>query len=417
MMARMAPGDIVSDLDAIGARAPGSDAERRAARLLAGRLGERGRTARLEPFWCRPNRALAQAWHVALALAGTLIMVSAPLVGGALVLVALLSLVADELTGYSLGRRLTPERASQNVVSEATVEGPPVRLILTANYDSGAAGLVWRRIPRRLARRIGRLGGDRGPGWLGWLAVLLAWLLVIAILRQDGASGSGVGAAQLIPSISLVLVLAALLELSAAEPSPAANDNASGVAAVLAIARALDSAPPRRLAVDVVLQGSGEAGGIGLRRFLRARRGRRRAVNTVVLGLAPCGAGRPRWWLSDGPLVPLRYHARLRSVAARLASAEPTLGFEGRRGRGATPALAARLAGLPALSIGRVDELGLAPRSHTPQDTPEQLEPRAVDGTVQLALMLIDAIDEDLGRSAAAGAAAATAQPEPLRQA
>jgi hypothetical protein len=409
MMDPMAPADIVSDLGAIGPRAPGSDAERRAARLLAGRLREHGRTARLEPFWCRPNRALAHAWHVALALAGSLIMVSAPRVGGALVLLALLSLLADELTGYSLGRRLTPERASQNVVSDAAGEGHAVRLILTANYDSGPAGLVWRRLPRRLARRVGRLGGDRGPGWLGWLAVVFVWLLVIAILRLGGATGVSVGALQLIPSVVLVLALASLLELSGAEPSPAANDNASGVAAALAIASALDSAPPRRLAVDVLLQGAGDAGGIGLGRFLRPRRGARTAANTIVLGLAPCGAGRPRWWLSDGALLPLRFHARLRSVAARLADDEPALGLEAQRGRGATPALAARFAGLPALSLGRVDELGLAPRSHTSQDTPDRLEPRAVDASVQLALMLIDAIDEDLGLVAAAAVPVATA--------
>lgn len=401
-MNAMAPWDIVTGLAAIGPRAPGSDAERRAARWLAASLKQGGRAARLEPFWCRPNRALAHAWHVGLALAGSLIMVSAPRVGGALVLVALLCLLADELTGFSLGRRLTPEHASQNVVSDGPGEGHAVRLVVTANYDSGRTGLLWRRAPRRLARRTGRLGGDRAPGWLGWLAIVFIWLLVIAILRLGGATSSSVGALQLIPSVVLVLALAALLELAGAESSPGANDNASGVATAIAIARALDSAPPRRLTVDVVLQGAGDGGGIGLRRFLRAQRRDRTATNTVVLGLAPCGAGAPVWWCSDGSLIPLRYHARLRAAAAGLAASEPALGFTALRGRGATPALPARLAGLPAIGIGRADELGLAPGSHTVGDTPDQLEPRAVDGAVQLSLMLIDAIDEDLARGAAA---------------
>ena len=400
----MAPADTVTGLGAIGPRAPGSDAERRAARWLAAELKRSGRTARLEPFWCRPNRALAHAWHVGLALAGSLLMVSVPGVGGALVLLALLSLLADELTGFSLGRRLTPEHASQNVVSEGPGEGPAVRLVLTANYDSGRTGLVWRRVPRRLARRAGRLGAHRGPGWLGWLAIAFIWLLVIAILRLGGATSSSLGAPQLIPSVALVLALAALLELAGAGPSPGANDNASGVAAAVAVARALDSAPPRHLSVDLMLEGAGEGGGIGLRRFLRAQRGRRSATNTVVVGLGACGAGAPVWWLSDGSLLPLRYHARLRAAAAGLAASEPGLGLTAVRGRGATPALPARSAGLPAIAIGRVDELGLAPGSHTEADTPEQLEPRAADGTVQLVLMLIDAIDTDLGRVAATAA-------------
>jgi hypothetical protein len=224
-------------------------------------------------------------------------------------------------------------------------------------------------------------------------------LLVIAILRLGGAGSDSVGIPQLIPSVGLVLAFAALLELASAETGPAAADNGSGVAVALALVRALDAAPPRRLAIEVVLEGAGEGGGIGLRRYLRRRRRRRTATNTIVLGIAPCGAGHPRWWVSDGTLVPLRYYSRLRALSARVAAEEPGLLATPWRGRGATPALRARMAGLPALAIGCLDEAGLVPRSHTKQDTVALLDQAALDTALELALMLVDAIDAEFARA------------------
>ncbi len=238
--------DTVAALAEFPRRGAGTDAERRAAVWLKGELQTSGRDAALETFWCRSNWPLAHAWHVAVALAGSLVSVAAPTVGAALVLGALLSLALDALTGISLGRRLCPEHASQNVVSPSASQGGSVRLIITANYDAGRTGLVYRRWSRRIASRLRRLGagGALTPGWLGWLAIVFIWLLVTALLRAGGASGPAVGVAQLIPTAVLVLALALLLELAGAEFGPAAGDNASGVALALALTRALAVSPP-----------------------------------------------------------------------------------------------------------------------------------------------------------------------------
>jgi hypothetical protein len=168
------------------------------------------------------------------------------------------------------------------------------------------------------------------------------------------------------------------------------------VAVVLALARALEVSAPRVLRVEVVLAGAGEGGGIGARRFLRARRRELTSRNAIVLAIAACGAGSPRWWRSDGPLIPLAYHPRLRALCADVARAEPRLGARPHRGRGATQALPARVAGLPSIAIGCLDERGLAPRSHQPTDARGAIDRAAVDGALELALMLVDAIDAQL---------------------
>jgi hypothetical protein len=280
----MAAAETAAGLAAFKSRGAGTDAERRAARWLAQQVRRGPREARLETFWCRPNWALAHAWHCLLAVAGSLLMVAHATLGGALVLVALLSVLADALAGLSLGRRLTPERASQNVVSpsppRSRVGGtppeadPPVTLIVTANYDAGRTGIAYKDVLRTPAARLRRLaaGGVLTPGWLGWLAIALLWLVGVAVLRRSGAGGTTVGILQLVPTAALVVELAILLELAGAPFGPAAGDNASGVAVALALVRALDAAPPRHVGVELILTGSGDGTMTGLRRHLRRHR-------------------------------------------------------------------------------------------------------------------------------------------------
>lgn len=245
-------------------RGAGTDAERRAAVWLAREVRSPRRTVYLETFWHRPNWALAHAWHCLIAVAGGLLTVSHAALGGAFVLVALISVLADWLTGRSLGRRLTREHASQNVVSPApapaaSAAAPEVRLIVTANYDAGRTGLADRNAVRATGARLKRLagGGRFTLGWLGWLVIELIWLLAVAVIRDSGTNGTPIKIAQLIPTAVLVLQAAFLLDLASAPFGAAAGDNAAGTAVAIALVRALDAAPPRRLGVELLLQGSG----------------------------------------------------------------------------------------------------------------------------------------------------------------
>jgi hypothetical protein len=253
-----------------------------------------------------------------------------------------------------------------------------------------------------MATRLRRWSGPLEVGWLGWLVVAIVWLLVVAGLRDGGARGSAIGVLQLIPSVGLVLALALLLELAGSGRGPAANDNASGTAVAMSLARALDAAPPQNLAVELVLTGAGDGAGIGLRRYLRSRRRELRPGNAVVIGFAACGVGTPRWWTSDGALVPLRYSRPLTSLCAAVADQEGHLGAAPYRGRGSGPAFPGRLARLPATTIGCLAPRGGVPHAHQPSDRPEVLEGAALDATTQFSLMLVDALDAYLASRRAA---------------
>lgn len=373
-------------------RGAGSDAERLAAVWLQAQLRAQDPKARIETFWGRPNWALAHAWHAALGVGGSLIAVSSPRVGGILLLIAVLCIAADELSGLSPGRRLTPERASQNVVGFE--DGPPhagrTRLIITSNYDAGRTGLVFHPAIRRPAAIARRALGRVAPGWLGWLVILLLWLLIVAVARLAGAHGTAIGILQLTPTIGLVIALALLLELGTADFGPAAVDNASGTAVAIELARALRAAPPAHLDVQLVLQGAGDASGLGLRRHLRALRGALRAADTIVLGIAPCAPGTPAWWISDGPLLPIRYLPRLAELCAEAAGSEPARPI---RGRSSTPALPARAARLPAIAIGCLDAGDRYALSHRQTDTLDHIDEDALASALRFGLLLVDGID------------------------
>lgn len=389
----MRPLDTIRTLTAFERRGPGTDAERRAARWLAGELISQRQRVRIETFWCRPNWALAHAWHVALALVGSLLSPGHPTLGAILLGIALVSTVVDELVGTSLGRRLTPERASQNVVStprKATPENTSLttKLIITANYDAGRTALVYRNRLRRAAASLGRVTGSLALGWLAWLSIAIVWLLAVAIVRTALHHASGaLGVIQLPPTVALVIALALLLDAAAAPYGPAAGDNASGSAVAMALMRVLAASPSDHLDVELVLAGAGEGGNLGIRRYLRHHRHALKRVNAVVLAVAPCAGGEPHYWCSDGRLIPLRYARALRELAAGTRNSAP------HRGRGATAAFPARARGLGAIATGSLDPIGLAPRSHQPHDTNDQIDPAALDHAVEFALLLTDAIN------------------------
>jgi hypothetical protein len=400
------PRTTIEGLTAFEGRGAGSDAERRAANWLTGRFADHPGDAEMETFWCRPNWALAHLWHVALAVAGSLIAIASPIAGMTLLGIALISVIADALTGYSLGRRLTPERASQNVVIPAA-ERHGTRLILTANYDAGRVGIAYRLRP--LTARITRALGGITPGWLGWIAIAITWLLVVAVLRQERHTSTVIGAIQLVPTVALVLGFALLLELATGTWSPAASDNASGVAIALRAAASLRAAPPQHLDLEVLLTGAGDGEQIGLRRYLRAHRsehqGRRDRADTVILHIAACGGGTPYWWQSDGALVPARYARSLCRIAEQVAADEAYLGASAHRGRANAAALTLRLAGLPALTIGCLDHDGPSPRSHRQADLPAAIDLQALERAASFALLLIDGIDAAVGEQWRRGAA------------
>jgi hypothetical protein len=331
-----------------------TDAERRATLWLHDELRSRGHEAWVETVWVRPQRALELTLASALAVAGSLVATTAAIPG--LVLAALGAL------WMLVPLPVLPRRATQHVLTAIPDDG--VVLAITAAYDAPKRGFV-------LNDRWRRLGV---PGWLP--AACGVAVTAAAAARVAGYEPGWLGAAQLVPTIVLLITLAAALDIALSGWSPGANDNASGVAVALALFDELGREPPHALTPALLLAGAGHPLPRAAGRYLGLP-----AERVVLLELGPCGAGTPAW------------NARHAQVRAAAEQATAALGLpEGRRPR--QPATR-----LPAIRIAALDERGLTPRAHQPDDT--TVDGATMNAALDLALGVVDALDADLRGSRA----------------
>ena len=273
-MTAVAP--IAEGLARFEARGPCTDAERRAAAWLHDELRDAGHEAWVETHWVRPQWALSIALHATIGVVASLVAISAPLPGLIAAAVAAVSMALEALGLPGLLRLAFPRRATQNVLTEpeegagGDADGPAtggaVTLLITAPYAAPKGGFG-RRI-------LGRLPG--GPQL--WVAGALLLVALCAGLRALDLDGLWLGLVQFVPTIALLLVLAA-----AGDAAVAGSVAGGGAPAAVAVALhdELRRNPPDRLSPALLLHGA-------LRAHLRREKPDRRA--TVLLELGP-GSG------------------------------------------------------------------------------------------------------------------------------
>jgi Peptidase family M28 len=393
--------DVIRELCSFQGRGPGTDAERRAADMLAARLRGIGRRAQVEPFFAHPEYALVHLIHAAIAIAGSIVATVQPAVGFTLVFLAAISTYLDLNTRFYLVRSLLFRRVSQNVVSPGNRPDAPARLILMAHYDAARTGYIFSKASNRIRRlpertRLG-LGPFRLFFWLG-----LAPLLPILGARMAGLDATWLNALQAIPTIVLIVAAFLLIDIALSDIVPGAYDNASGVAAVLSAADELTANPPANLDVWVVLAGSEESFCEGSRAFVRGRAKELDRSSTFFLNVDSVSYGQVAYEISQGPVISLPHDRQLIELCEALASAGAAEG-------GARPirhpllddAMPARVRRMRAITLRTTDGDGnLAPWYHTYDDVPERVDSEALTQASGFLLALARLIDRDAGRRA-----------------
>ena len=395
--------EVIRELCSFEERGPGTDAERRAADALAGRLRAIGRRADIEPFFAHPQHTVVHLIHAVLGIAGSLLATVQPAVGFALVLLAAASTYLDLNTRLYLVRSLLFRRVSQNVVSPGNHPEAPARLILMAHYDAARTGYIFSKASNRIRRlpertRLG-LGPFRLFFWVG-----LAPLLPILGARMAGLDATWLNAVQAIPTIVLIVAAFLLIDIALSEIVPGAYDNASGVAAVLSAAEELTTDPPQNLDVWVVLTGAEESFCEGSRAFVRSRRKQLDRASTYFVNVDSVSSGQVAYEVSQGAVISLNHDPQLVELCEALATAGAAEG-------GAIPirhpllddALPPRIRRFRSITLRTTDEGGnLAPWYHTHDDTPERVDAEALTRATGFAVALARLIDRDAGRAATA---------------
>ncbi len=380
-------------------RWPGTDAERRAAHHVEDRLKALGRNTEVEPTIVWPNWPVTHAIHALLAIVGSVLSVSAPFPAALIVLFAALSAFGDLTGSFYLVRRLTGRRASQNVVSREQTDKRGT-LILSAHYDAARSGAIFsaRAAERRavLGKRIRRPIGPFEPFF--WSIMIV---LVCVGLRLFEIEALALTIVQFIPTVVLIVSVPLLLDVALSGIVPGASDNASGVATVLRLA---DRFGGRLEDFDVwvVLPGAEEALLLGMRSFVKRHKKRLDPTRTIFLNVDIAGNGTVRWMTKEGLVFAYPYHPALVELCEQIAEEEEDyeddrFGARAMVSRQATDALAARTAGFPAITITCRNALDYPPHHHQHTDTPENVDPEALERAYGFCCELIERIDERIG--------------------
>jgi hypothetical protein len=372
--------DRVARLAAIE-RPSASDGERRAAELIAAELRDAGADARLEEepahggYW----------WPLGIATAlGALAGLAGGRRGAGLIGLAAAAAVADDLRiGPRALRRLLPHRTTTNVVAELGARDAERTLVLVAHHDAAHTGLVFnpealRAMTRRFPRVFERMNATPPTMWAAFAGPLLAGLGSLAGSR--GARGLGT-------FLSTGFALA-MLDIGRRPVVPGANDNLTGVAVLLSLARALDREPLDGLRVLLVSTGSEESLMEGMVGFARRHFPALPRATTWFFCIDTVGSPHLLLLEGEGMLGVQEYRKDFLALIDDCAERLGIFVWPGLRFRNATDALLALKAGYPTAMLGSGDEYRFPTNYHWPTDTPENVD----YGTVADAARLCHAV-------------------------
>jgi hypothetical protein len=383
--------DEIDALVEVGPRAPGSDAERRAALHIQARLTSLGRQAVVEPITAWPHWPQAYALCATLSVLGSVLSVSLPPAGAALALAGALLLFLDAGLLIPLVRAALGRRASQNVISAGVRERPGL-LLVVAHYDAGRGGLA---LGAKARERLAALGHSlrRPVGALELVFWVQLAVLACCLLRLAGLDGTALSIVQFVPTVMLIVAVALLLEIAVCGTRGGENDNASGVALALRLAERFAAGQLDYFDVHVLFAGAQKARAAGMRSFIKRHRAELAHEHTVFLNLDEVGSGTTRYARREGPLIARKAHPQLLELCDSIAEDDA----DGRAGpiviRAASDAYAARARGFPAVTVTCRDERGYAP---------PRVDEEAIDRAEAFCAELIARLDAELGPAVAA---------------
>jgi hypothetical protein len=373
----------------IGPRGSTTEGERRGAEYCRRTFDRLGLQHSVEPFTSARSIFTPH-------LIGSLLMLAAfamyPLGGGiTAALAALLSLVVlvSELQelGFqnNLFRLVVPKGPSQNVVALIPSSGEHRRdLVLIGHIDTQRTPLIF-----RTSRLV--------EAYKAFTTIAFAGFAIQVILFAFGAfTGWSWVWAACIPSALCALLLAAICVEADRSPFTAgANDNASAVGLVLALAEEFAVTPLEHTRVWCACTGCEEVQHYGAIDFFRRHRAEMKDPTGLVFELV--GVSGPGWLTTEGIIVPFHSDAGLQRLAEKLAAEHPEWDAYPVKITGGNSELAdCARANVPAITLFGLTRTGEAPFWHQESDTFDKIKPSVMGKTYALTRAMIDELDSEI---------------------
>lgn len=255
----------------IGARPAGSTAEHQAADFIERVMSAKGAPVTVDVFRTEASAIPLQLLAGVMPLAGVVVFLLSPAL--AFVLVTL-GFLAYQLHAYRVNvlRVFQGKHESANIVSRiepSEQSAGATKVVLLSHYDSPLMNQS--RLP--YADKLERFSRGWSMATLGLLFVLYLIGLALYVLKAEHGAQHWIWIISLfliLPSLAMVLLLTD--RWWRGDPSPGANDNASGTAVLLALQRHYWRTPPRHVEFWFAATGAGAAGSAGIKNLLREHR-------------------------------------------------------------------------------------------------------------------------------------------------
>lgn len=294
--------------------------------------------------------------------------------------------IADDVGGGAqwFRRRLLPRRTTANVVARLGEEDAARTVLLVAHHDAARSGTLFHPAPIDwIAQRFPQLleRSDTTPPVMfpvvgGPLLVGLGALLGVRTLLGAGAVVSlGAGATFLDVGLHGVV--------------PGANDNLTGVATLLGVARELRERPVEGLRVLLVSNGAEESFMEGMQGFARRHFPELPVDSTHVVCVDTVGSPELLLLEAEGMLFMREYPAAFKDLVSECAREAGVHIRRGLRFRNATDGLIALRAGYPTVMLGSVDERKFPSNYHWPTDVPDNVRFDSVRDAVRVCEVIV----------------------------
>ncbi len=358
--------DLLKLAAEIGPRGACTAAESKAALYIRGRFEDRGLSTTTQEFSSIDTYSYLYVIYLAAAIICGYLSKWFPYYA-APVAVAFAVLFALDLETFPLVSRVLPHRPSRNIIAEQRGDNGRIGMVVVAHYDSARAALSFHpklvgSFRSSFTMMIGAVFASAG--------LALANLIVMAVA---GRTNLGVWIATAVLSTYLLFPLAIMLHREMAmDYTPGANDNASGVAAMLALMDKVSEEESRLPGVMFVATGAEEVGTAGMIEFLEAYGDK--VKDALIVNLDNIGTGHVCYIDCEGMLLGHRSSPILLWLSSRVVQKQkfPIWRASYRLlSTDATPALAR---GYQAMSVMAFDDDGKLPNWHWETDTVDKIE-------------------------------------------
>lgn len=359
-------------------RASCSTGEHQAAEWIAASLRGLGAEAEVErepihgTYW----------WPLGLTSAGGLAAVALGRRGrrrlGAAIGLLSCALVFDELGARKRWlRRLLPKQVTANVVGRLGDPDADRTLVIVAHHDAAHSGIFF---DPRISEFLGRRPTSPAP------RDLPGPMLPIAVGPLLGAFASLSGSRKLADLARLLCagIIISFAHIASSRTVPGANDNLTGVATLLEVARSVADRPVPGLRLLLVSTGAEESLMEGMRAFAERHFGSLARERTQVLCVDCVGSPHLVLVEAEGMLEVHRYDDSFKDLIAGCAAEHGIRLIRGYTMRLGTDGYIALRRGVPAACLMSVDDNGVASNYHWPTDTPDRVDYGTLGRTTKL---------------------------------